>query len=199
MGNDFGNLLEICVNDDHLDVIKFVEKKEKAMRENEGIRDVFYTKRDSVSFAGYEMMDFEEFDSMKYVKENENDDDKFALESVNNVQFLSIIEFIYDHNNNHKRQCYNDDQNEYEFCLEFDESANEMLLYLDKMSEVVSFEKNDEWNEVHYVHINNDSAEGNGERIKKCVNLYHFDRKICVIKQKRQSQEDDDGEHEHKY
>merc|ERR1712228_468188 len=100
-------------------------------------------------------------------------DSQFKVENiVSNVQFLSIIEFIYDHNNNYKKQCYDDDSNEYEICLEFKENQNEMMLYFD-----YSFFSFEDDNEL--------------KKIKKCLNLYQFHRKICIIKYEKNEKKDD--------
>merc|ERR1712115_628214 len=100
------------------------------------------------------------------------------VEKVNNVQYLKINEFIYEHNSNHKKQCYNDNDREYEICLEFKEVEKEMLLYLNNEFDWILFENDKAWNEIN--HINDNDRNKKNEKIQKCIH-YH-QRKICVIK-----------------
>merc|ERR1719273_631416 len=114
----------------------------------------------------------------------------FTLQNVANVQFLNVLEFIYDADNNHKKQCYDDDDdvgNEYEICLELRENENEMILYLESSDNLISFDDDDGWNEVHRIQTINDS-ETNSQKIKKCLNLYQYERKICLIKHEEKNE-----------
>merc|ERR1719471_1506460 len=91
-----------------------------------------YSQNENISFSGYDMMNVAEIES-----ENDNG---FRVENTDSVQILDIIEFIYDHNNNHKRQCYKDEG--FEICLEFNEMEKEMQLDLNQylFDQVFSFE-----------------------------------------------------------
>merc|ERR1719273_3039691 len=114
----------------------------------------------------------------------------FTLQNVANVQFLNVLEFIYDTAKGTKKQCYDDDDdvgNEYEICLELRENENEMILYLESSDNLISFEDDDEWNEVHRIQTINDS-ETNSQKIKKCLNLYQYERKICLIKHEEKNE-----------
>eukprot|EP00483_Globobulimina_turgida_P005051 UN05061 len=108
--------------------------------------------------------------------------DSLSISKLDVVQYLRINEFIYDHENNHKKQCYDDEEHEYEICLEFREEESEMLLYVEQYSvylerenayNYISFEEDRLWNKVNYIY-------GKKEKIEKCVN--YFQRKMCVFK-----------------
>merc|ERR1712228_1020941 len=171
--NNFGKLIEICLNDQHLEIIKLNQKKNKNKTAKNDNYDYHQT---NISFAGYEMIDFGAFDSLRYEQMN---DSQFKVENiVSNVQFLSIIEFIYD------------DSNEYEICLEFKENENEMMLYFDYS--FFSFEDDNEWNEVHHIVQTNNELK----KIKKCLNLYQFHRKICIIKYENNKNDDTQNQYD---
>merc|ERR1711997_98561 len=84
--NNFGKLIEICLNDQHLEIIKLNQKKNK--NKTAANNDNYDYDQTNISFAGYEMMDFGAFDSLRYEQMNGS---QFKVENiVSNVQFLSI-------------------------------------------------------------------------------------------------------------
>eukprot|EP01083_Nonionella_stella_P097110 272981_1 len=95
------------------------------------------------SFTWYRLNCMERFrygEAMDYDDENGN---TMQIHKVGNVQFLKVIEFIFDHDKNHKnhkKQCY----------LEFKDVENQILLfvkktrgYLSDEGQWLSFEKDE--------------------------------------------------------
>eukprot|EP01083_Nonionella_stella_P210720 762573_1 len=113
-------------------------------------------------------------EAMDYDDENGN---TMQIHKVGNVQFLKVIEFIFDHDKNHKnhkKQCY----------LEFKDVENQILLFVKKTrgylrdeGQWLSFEKDEEWDVVNVIY--NGIRQDTVQRMKKCVTYLEY--KVCVV------------------
>eukprot|EP01084_Bolivina_argentea_P056259 103005_1 len=179
-------LYELCVNDASISMKKYVEK----------VLNYEYNEGDRVTpnASEYDTMQFDELERFRYREamdydEKETRDLSMQIHKVNDVQFLKVIEFIFDHEKNHKKQCSTDEEDKYEMCLEFKEIENQMLVFVKKArgylrdeGQWMSFEKDDEWDEVNVIYNGirqTEEEERNVEKIKKCVT--YLEHKVCVI------------------
>ena len=79
--------------------------------------------------------------------------------------------------------------------MEFREDANEMILYFGSIDNAISFENgSDEWDEVYQIETINEADNNSNDKrqkMKKCLNLYEYERKVCLIRYEKQGQEDE--------
>eukprot|EP01084_Bolivina_argentea_P056257 103003_1 len=184
-------LYELCLNDLSISMSKYGEKvlKQSARVVARGDDDMLRP-----NASEYDTMQFDELERFRYREamdydEKETRDLSMQIHKVNDVQFLKVIEFIFDHEKNHKKQCSTDEEDKYEMCLEFKEIENQMLVFVKKArgylrdeGQWMSFEKDDEWDEVNVIYNGirqTEEEERNVEKIKKCVT--YLEHKVCVI------------------
>ena len=203
---DGEDLFELCMNDDLVEISKYVEKRaifdgvsdEDLIGDDEDLESVElndgrYSYQTNNTFGDYDMMDFQKFENFRYkqamirdmMRENGTvDENGLSVKKVEKVQYLRSNEYIYDHEGHHKKQCFEDNK-EVKVCLQFMEDNEEMLLFVDEYTvyvdttyNYISFNDDEDWNEIQRLTLMDQDKEN--ENIKKCVNFNQ--RKICVVK-----------------
>eukprot|EP01083_Nonionella_stella_P155549 502609_1 len=111
------DLYDVCLNDASILISKSMQKVAK----HEVFVDEDTYDRLSPNANEYDTMQFGELERFPYKEamdydDNETRDIAMQIHKVNDVQFLKVIEFIFDHEKNHKRQCHMDEEYEYEMC-----------------------------------------------------------------------------------
>eukprot|EP01084_Bolivina_argentea_P019594 36414_1 len=102
------NVYEVCINDDYLEVSKYVDKVLRFHgddEEEEDIMNVNVNVDPEQENDEYKIIDFEDFEDFKYGTvmddsgSDSDDDDELVVQNIGMVQYLRINEFIYDHEN----------------------------------------------------------------------------------------------------
>ena len=211
------SLYELCINDKYAFVTKYIKKlrkphfhgylEEDAKYVNHIRNSINGTVNDSTADAMIydedNMMDFEGYENEKYSEAMHIDyynlHDSNGSHIENGIQLkkiaetatvIRIDEFIYNYENNHRKQCFVD-RYPYRLCMEY--SNLEMVLHFgiqdsyirdgrysqQFIDNTVSFNHDFEFDEIDKITRNNDRNQEIRKEIRKCI--HYGDAKFCLI------------------